>query len=80
MQERTLNVGEIVQLSPFDCRNKMFGGCYMTITEPKSFGAMGFIQALGQDGEIGGHAYYRARWEEMEETGGIAVFVADYGG
>lgn len=75
MKERTLRDGEIVQLNPETVGNKMFGGCFMTVTEPKGWGAQGYVQALGENGEIGGRAYYRAKWEEMEATGGIAPFI-----
>lgn len=64
--------GEIVQLNPQTCKNPMFGGCLMVVTEPKPWGAQGYVQALGEDGKIGGQAYYRASWEEMEFTGGSA--------
>ena len=74
-KESTLIVNEIVQLSPETCRNKMFGACLMVVTEPKSWGAQGYVQALGDNGEIGGQAYYRATWEEMEKTGGFAEFI-----
>lgn len=69
MVERELKEGEVVQLSPIACRNPMFGGCMMVVTEPKPWGAQGYVQALGQDGEMGGQAYYRATWEEMEFVG-----------
>ena len=71
-----LKVGEVVQLSPEDCRNRMFAGCIMTVTEPKTWGAQGYVQALGTDEKPGGMAYYRANWDEMEVTGGMAPFVA----
>lgn len=69
-----LHIGDVVQLSPSTCRNPMFGACMMTISEPKSWGAQGYVQALGADGKIGGQAYYRATWEEMEIVG-HAVFL-----
>jgi len=47
----------------------MFAGCFMTITEPKAFGAQGYVQALGQDEKPGGIAFYRATWEEMDLVG-----------
>ena len=71
-----LKVGDIVQLNPETCRNRMFAGCLMTVSEPKSWGAQGYVQALGQDGKPGGQAYYRAKWEEMERTGGVAPYLA----
>jgi hypothetical protein len=77
MNKQELKVGEIVQLNPDTCRNPMFGACYMTVTEPKSWGAQGYVQALGEDEKVGGQAYYRANWEEMEPTGGVAAFVVE---
>jgi len=70
----TLTIGDIVQLSPELCKNPMFGGCMMVVTEPKSWGAQGYVQALGKNGQRGGQAYYRAGWAEMEKTGGVAVW------
>lgn len=70
-----LEPGMIVQLSPKTCGNPMFAACLMVVSEPKAFGAQGYVQALGQDGLPGGQAYYRARWEEMELTGGVAPWV-----
>jgi hypothetical protein len=47
----------------------MFAACFMVVTEPKSFGAQGYVTALGENGEPGGQAYYRAGWDEMEFVG-----------
>ncbi len=74
MNPMPLNRGDIVQLGP-NCGNPMFAYCLMVVTEPKTFGAQGFVQVLGQDGKGGGEAYYRAKWDEMEETGGIAPWM-----
>lgn len=63
-----LSPGDVVQLSP-NCRNPMFACCMMTITEPKDFGAQGYVQALGENSQPGGQAFYRARWDEMEYVG-----------
>lgn len=70
-----LKVGDVVQLNPETVRNKMFAGCMMTISEPKRFGAQGYVQALGENDAPGGQAYYRANWDEMEIVGS-AVWVA----
>ncbi len=67
-----LKIGEIVMLNPDTCKNKMFAGCLMTITDLKNFGCMGFVQGIGENGEMGGQAYYQADWNEFEKTGGIA--------
>lgn len=76
MKEGTaIRPGVVVQLSP-DASNPMFAYCMMTVTEPKVWGAQGYVQALGSDGKPGGQAYYRAKWEEMELVG-MAVWVAE---
>jgi hypothetical protein len=67
--------GDIVQLNPETTRNRMFAGCLMVVTEPKGFSAQGFVQALGENGEPGGQAYYRAGWEELEQTGGRVTWM-----
>lgn len=72
MQPRELKEGEIVVLRPDMCRNRMFAGCLMVVTEPKAFGAQGYVQGLGENGEPAGQAHYRARWYEMDETGGVS--------
>jgi len=63
-----LEKGMVVQLSP-NVGNPMFAGCMMIISEPKSFGAQGYVQAFGKNGKPGGQAYYRATWDEMEYVG-----------
>ncbi len=68
MEKRELKVGDVVQLGP-NTKNPMFRFCMMTVSEPKDFGAQGYVQALGTDGEQGGAAYYRSAWEDMEFVG-----------
>ena len=68
MMKTDLQENEIVQLKPDTCHNPAFGGCLMIVTEPKSWGAQGYIPTLSEEGQ--GQAYYRATWEEMEQTGG----------
>ena len=75
-KDTVLSLGEVVQLVP-TCANPMFAGCLMVVTEPKPWGAQGYVQALGENGKHGGQAYYRAKWEEMEKTGGYAEWVAE---
>ena len=69
MEKMELKKGWIMQLNPDTCRNRMLAGCFMTVTEPKNFGAMGYVTALGENGEPGGQAYYRANYDEMELCG-----------
>ena len=73
MNPSELKVGEIVQLVPGATLNEAFSGCLMVVTEPKGWGAQGYVQALGEARDApGGQACYRATWEEMEPTGGMA--------
>ena len=67
MEKTDLKIGDVVQLG--ETKNKVFSYCFMTVTEPKPWGAQGFIQSLGENGEIGMRAYYRATWGEMEMAG-----------
>ena len=73
---RVLVAGDVVQLSP-TVKNPMFGGCMMIVTEPKGWGAQGFVQALGENKQMGGRAYYRATFEEMEYVGKAQWVPAD---
>lgn len=74
MKQRILRVGGVVQISP-DCKNRMFAGCLLIVTEPKPFGCQGYVQALGENGKPGGQAYLRPRWQDMEFVG-RAVWIA----
>jgi len=71
---KELHVGEIVQLSP-DVGNPAFAYCFMVVTEPKPWGAQGYVYTLGTRDGPGGQAYYRAKWEEMAWTGGRAEWM-----
>lgn len=64
-----LSLGDLVQLNPDTVANRMLTGCIMVVTEPKEWGAQGYVQMGGQNGEPGGQAYYRAGWSEMELVG-----------
>lgn len=57
--------GQVFQLSPLTTRNPMFKSCFFVVTEVKSWGAQGYVQALGEKGEPGGQAYYRAQHDEL---------------
>lgn len=71
MQEKPdLEVGTVVQLNPETVRNKAFAGCFMVVSDPKPFGAQGYIQGIGENRDTpAGQAYYRAHWDEMELVG-----------
>lgn len=59
----------VVQLDPEKTENKMFSGCFMIVTETKTWGIQGYVQSLGENGNMGGQAYYRAKWETFELSG-----------
>lgn len=63
---KDVEVNEVVQLGP-NCANPMFRYCFMTITEVKTWGVQGYVQALGENEEPGGQAYYRAPWDQFEK-------------
>lgn len=72
MEPGELKVGEIVQISPEVERGvEWFGACLMIVTEPKSWGAQGYVKNAGEAGA----AYYRVKWADMERTGGHAVWM-----
>ena len=64
MSALSLEVGDVVQLSP---ELDSFSGCFMVVTEPKSWGAQGYVRVPG-----GGDAYYRAKTENMDYIGKAA--------
>lgn len=62
---KNLQVGDIVQIDP--AADETFGACLMIVTEPKSWGAQGYVTVPGQ-----GNAYYRCKHENMEKVGHCA--------
>ena len=76
MKKQQLVENQLVQLNPDTVGNKAFAGAIMVVTEPKSWGAQGYVQSLGTRETPGGRAYYRAKWKEMEPVG-TAVWVAE---
>ena len=70
--------GDIVQIDPHCTTNPLFGGCMLVVTETRVWGVQGYVQALGAGSEApGGQAYIRLTWEQIEPTGGRAVWVID---
>ncbi|MGB3271092.1 MAG: hypothetical protein WBA65_14170 [Rhodanobacter sp.] len=55
------NIGDVVQLSP---DAGAFAACFMVVTEPKPWGAQGYVRVPG-----GGDAYFRAKHEYMTHIG-----------
>ena len=60
---------DIVQLSPTSTGNKWFSGCLLVVTDVYEWGVQGYVVTLN-DPEKPGVPYYRAKWSEIEHTGG----------
>ena len=69
MNKQELSVCDIVQIDP--AHDDTFGGALMVVTEPKEWGAQGYVHGLGQ-----GEAYYRCGWAHMELVG-KAIWIAE---
>lgn len=61
-----LEVGMVVQIDPES--SGTFGGCFMVVTEPKLWGAQGYVLVPGVEGQ-GGQAFYRCKHEDMSVIG-----------
>lgn len=69
MEARNLKRGDVVQISPENNTNGAFGGCLMVVTECRPAWVMGYVQALGEYRELGGQAYIRMPWDQVEFVG-----------
>lgn len=69
MTENRIEENMVVQLDPDNTGNPMFAGCFMVVTEVKPWGVQGYVQALGEDGNPGGQAYYRAMFGTFQPIG-----------
>ncbi len=74
MESRELKKGDVVQIAPSS--DGFFSGCFMLVTEPKSWGAQGFISIPNERGKPPAAAYYRAKFEDMEFIG-VAAWVPE---
>lgn len=63
-----LQKGYICQISP-DFEVRPFAGCFLVVTDPRPWGAIGYVQSLGQDNEPGGQAYVRVKLEDLVLVG-----------
>lgn len=75
MQPRPLEAGDVIQIDPE--YGETFGGSFMIVTEPKSWGAQGYIHVppgFNKDGtkNRGGRAYIRVDFENIEYIGKAA--------
>ena len=68
--ETTAQEGDIVQVNP---EKDTFGACMVVVTEVKSWGIQGYVQSAG----VSGQQYIRLKYEDIEYTGGRAVWVVE---
>lgn len=61
--------GDVAQIDPKNKTNTMFAGCFLVVTEVKSWGVQGYVKALGFNGKPGGQAHIRLPWDEIEYIG-----------
>lgn len=66
---RDVQPGDVVQITPEWEVNKAFAACLVVVSEVKSWGIQGYVQALGTREEMGGQAYIRVKWEDLELVG-----------
>ena len=66
MKPQELKYGDVVQIDP--AHDDCFGGQFMIVTEPKSWGAQGFCTSPADKGFY----YYRCKFEDMEFIGHAA--------
>jgi hypothetical protein len=71
MEKRELQKNDVVQISPEGKYAGNFGGMLMVVTEPKSFGAQGYLLSPHEFPVIKykGRAFLRVKFEDMEYVG-----------
>lgn len=73
--DQELEPGDVVQIDPFG--GSKLGGCFLVITEKKSFGGVGYVPVPTDNGVL--RAFYRFKTEEVEYIGPGAWLMADPG-
>lgn len=70
MEKTPLKVGDVVQLNP----SHKFSGMILVVTEPKDFGAQGYLmsQFNFEAVRFNNVAYLRVKFEDIEYVGKIA--------
>lgn len=72
MDKRDLKVGDVVQIAP---NNVNFAACFMVVTEPKVWGAQGYILCPAANGPR--QAFFRCKFEDMEFIGHAEWSIGD---
>ncbi len=68
MNKRELEIGDICQIRP---DYEKFGGMLLVVTEPKPFGAMGYLMSMVNFDAVKykDRAFLRVKFEDMEYIG-----------
>lgn len=69
----TVEKGDILQVNPEATKARAWAGCLVVVTEVKSWGVQGFTR-IPEMPKPTGEAYIRIAWDELEDTGGKAVW------
>ena|ERR1700690_832419 len=83
MVPRELQVGDICQIRPeygqIGQRSHIFGGMLLVVTEPKTWGAMGYLMSPYnfEATKYKGRAYLRVKFEDMEYVGRLEWILDD---
>ena len=62
-EQQTWEVGDVLQIDPE--HDKVFGAAFLVVTEPKAWGAQGYVIIPGEDGL----AYYRVKFSTAKKVG-----------
>tara|TARA_R100001086_G_C11777443_1_gene242650 strand:- start:100 stop:333 length:234 start_codon:yes stop_codon:yes gene_type:complete len=68
-----LKVGDVVQIKPE--HDEVFGGCLMVVTDPRAWGAQGYVSIPQSGGAT--VAYYRCSTENFVLTNGNAPYLLE---
>jgi hypothetical protein len=63
-----IRVGDVVQIDPA-FEDKLFAGCFLTVTETKSWGVQGYVLIPQSKLQPPGVAYYRVNFSEIIKIG-----------
>jgi len=70
METRTLEIGDVLQINP---THSEFGGMLLVVTEPKDWGAQGYLMSYYDFYAVryNNKAFLRVKFEDMEYVGGL---------
>lgn len=67
VKDAMLEKGDVVQIGP-TCGNPVFAHHLMIVTNPKPWGAQGYVVVLDANGSRR-HAFFRCNWKDFEYVG-----------